>query len=62
MRREGSYSSHLGECHKAPDGGAVAGLSPAAKSGWTSADQLENTKNKACVEHAERELARTKAA
>jgi transposase len=62
LRREGLYSSHLSEWRKARDSGALAGLTPAAKPGRKSAEQLENAKLLARAERAERELAKTKAA
>lgn len=62
LRREGLYSSHLSEWRKARDSGALAGLTPSAKPGRKSAEQLENAKLLARAERAERELAKTKAA
>jgi len=63
LRREGLYSSHLSEWRKARDTGALAGLTRSApRSGTTSAQDKENAKLKARAEHAERELARTRAA
>ncbi len=62
LRREGLYSSHLSEWRKARDSGALAGLTPAPRSGKPSAEQAENAKLKARAERAERELAKTKAA
>jgi len=62
LRREGLYSSHLSEWRKARDNGALGGLSPAPRSGTTSAQDKENAKLKARAERAERELAKTQAA
>ncbi len=62
LRREGLYSSHLSEWRKARDGGALAGLSPAARPAKASAEQRELANAVARAERAERELAKTKAA
>ncbi len=62
LRREGLYSSHVAEWRKARDSGALAGLSPAPRSTRPSPEQVENAKLRARAEHAERELAKTKAA
>ena len=62
LRREGLYSSHLSEWRKARDGGALAGLGPAARAGKSSLEQVENAKLRARAERAERELAKTKVA
>ena len=62
LRREGLYSSHLTEWRKARDGGALAGLTPATRTGKRSAQEVETTRLRARAERAERELARTKAA
>ncbi len=62
LRREGLYSSHLSEWRKARDSGALAGLTPAARSATTTAQDRETAQLKARAERAERELAKTKAA
>lgn len=62
LRRENLYSSHLSEWRKARDTGALAGLTPAAKSAKNSAQERENAKLLARAQRAERELAKTKAA
>ncbi len=62
LRREGLYSSHLAEWRKARDSGALAGLSPTARSATTSVQDRETAQLKTRAERAERELAKTKAA
>lgn len=58
LRREGLYSSHLGQWRKAAETGAQAGLRPATK----DRRDRDITALTARAERAEAELARTQAA
>lgn len=60
LRREGLYSSHLGEWRRAFAEGSLTG--PGAKPGRRTAQQVENDQLRARAERAESELAKTRAA
>lgn len=62
LRREGLYSSHVVEWRKARDAAALAGPAAAPRPSGRSPGQVEIERLTARAEHAERELAKTRAA
>lgn len=61
LRREGLYTSHIAEWHKAREAGAHEGLAP-KKRGRRSPEQVELERLRRRNERLEAELARTKTA
>lgn len=62
LRREGLYTSHIAEWRKARDAGATTGLTPKARAGRKSPEQVELERLRRQKQRLASELERTKTA
>lgn len=62
LRREGLYTSHIAEWRKARDAGATAGLTPKARPGRKTPEQVELERLRRQNQRLASELERTKTA